>query len=209
MQGVLWTLGHDEALPTKLDASWGLCADEFEASGGFPPALYVRAARRLLGDRVFTQNSPAEQRAAGGIGTQSIGIGCYNFDSHTAQRVACPSKAACLGGAPPGVAPGQAYAWMEGDVEIAPGKYQVPLYAVLPKRDELANLLVVSAPSASHIGMSTLRMEPQFMIIGHSVGVAAAQAAAAAKAGGADVHTLDLGKLHEALLADGQIVEPE
>lgn len=47
------------------------------------------------------------------------------------------------------------------------------------------------------------------MIIGHSVGVAAAQAAAAAKAGGADVHTLDLGALHEALLADGQILEPE
>ena len=56
-------------------------------------------------------------------------------------------------------------------------------------------------------GMSTLRMEPQFMIVGHSVGVASAQAARAAAPGvGADVHQLDLDALHAALLADGQIL---
>ena len=45
--------------------------------------------------------------------------------------------------------------------------YEIPWWVMLPKQAETANLLVVAAPSASHIGMSTLRMEPQFMIIGH------------------------------------------
>ena len=39
---------------------------------------------------------------------------------------------------------------------------------MLTKKEELSNMLVVATPSASHIGMSTLRMEPQFMIVGHS-----------------------------------------
>ena len=87
VEGLLWTLAHDAAIP-NLDPSWGLCSDAFEKTGGWPPALYVRAARRLLGDETFTQNTPDEQRAAGGdIGAKSVGVGCYNFDSHTAQPV--------------------------------------------------------------------------------------------------------------------------
>ena len=218
-EGLLYTLATDPELPTRLDPRWGYCADEFNATGGFPPALYVRAARRLRGDRVFTQNTPREQQmqmqmqqeeeeeaaeAGGGdgIGALSIGIGCYNFDSHTAERVACPSKAACFGAAPPDAPPGSAYAWNEGDVETAPPTYQIPFWVAVPKAAELSNLLTVSTPSASHVGMSTLRMEPQFMVIGHSIGVAAAQAAA----DGADVQALDMQKLHAALLEDGQIL---
>ena len=44
---------------------------------------------------------------------------------------------------------------------------------MLPKMSESKNLLVVATPSASHIGMATLRMEPQFMMIGHASGTAA------------------------------------
>ena len=46
-------------------------------------------------------------------------------------------------------------------MQIAPGVYQIPRWVMQPKREQVANLLVVAAPSASHIGMSTLRMEPQ------------------------------------------------
>ena len=53
---------------------------------------------------------------------------------------------------------------MEGDVETGPGIYDIPMWALLPNRSEAGNLLVVASPSASHIGMSTLRMEPQFMV---------------------------------------------
>ena len=59
---------------------------------------------------------------------------------------------------------------------------------MMPKAAELSNLLAVAAPSASHIGMSTLRMEPQFMMVGHAAGTVAgivhrAGRAAAGRAG--------------------------
>lgn len=78
---------------------------------------------------------------------------------------------------------------------------------MLPRKAQVLNLLVVAAPSASHIGMSTLRMEPQFMIIGHAAGVIASLAAAAAASGGgaADVHAVPNATVHSVLLADGQI----
>ena len=87
----------------------------------------------------------------------------YNFDSHTAERVACPNATVC-GRGPKGAGPSTRYAWMEGDVETGPGIYDIPMWALLPNRSEAGNLLVVASPSASHIGMSTLRMEPQFMV---------------------------------------------
>ena len=60
--------------------------------------------------------------------------------------------------------------------KINPGLYQIPRWVMYPKEDQATNLLVVSALSASHIGLSTLRMEPQFMIIGEAAGINAALA---------------------------------
>jgi len=206
-QGILWTMANDPQIPASVRnamAQWGLCKDEFAdntLSPHWPPSLYVRAARRLQGDMVFTQNTPKKQRA-GGIGNLSIGLGGYNFDSHNAQRLACHNASACYGTGPTGRMAGTPFAWNEGNVEIDPGVYQIPMWVTLPRKAEASNLLVVAAPSASHIGMSTLRMEPQFMIIGHAAG---AIAALAINTSGAhtSVHDIDPSVLRSVLIRGG------
>jgi hypothetical protein len=75
----------------------------------------------MIGDRVFTQNTPAESK--GCFGDLSIGVGAYTFDSHPAQRFACRGTAdpRCAGAKPPWVPSGQAenrsFAWSEGNVQ--------------------------------------------------------------------------------------------
>ena len=87
-------------------------------------------------------------------------MGSYNSDSHNIQRVATPDGAV----------------ENEGDMQVAVQPYQIPYRILLPKRGEATNLLVPVCFSASHVTYSTLRMEPQYMIIGQAAGVAAKMA---------------------------------
>ena len=83
-----------------------------------------------------------------------------------------------------------------------PRKYQLPLSLVLPKKSEVANLLVPVCSSASHVAYATVRMEPQFMIVGHSCGVLAALACK----GNVTVHQVESEELHKVLVEDGQVL---
>jgi hypothetical protein len=93
----------------------------------------------------------------------SIGLFSYNIDTHNAQRF------------------GQGeYVRNEGDVEMfgSLGRGQMPYRSVIPRAAEATNLIVPVAMSATHLGYGTIRLEPQFMILGQSTGIAAAQAIA-------------------------------
>jgi hypothetical protein len=84
-------------------------------------------------------------------------MGSYNSDSHNVQRH---------------VAEG-GIVLNEGDVQVPVQPYQIPYRVLLPKKAEAENLLVPVCFSASHIAYSSLRMEPQYMILGHAAGAAA------------------------------------
>ena len=154
---------------------------------------------------VFTQNTPAEQAATGGLSPDQapVGLGSYNFDSHTAQRVACSATTCPNSKPPPGTKAEAMWAWNEGDVEIPPAPYQIPLGIMLPRAAEARNLIVAGCVSASHVGLSTLRMEPQLMLMGAAAGELAALASWAQ----GDVHAVDVSMLQARLERAGQRVQ--
>jgi len=167
---------------------WGLAADEFPDTGGWPHQIYVREARRMLGELVMT-----ERRLRGLDATPDpVGMGSYNMDSHHVQRYVTRDEA------------GRAVVRNEGDVQVSPGRaYPIARGALLPRRDECTNLVVPVAVSASHIAYGSIRMEPVFMILGQS----AATLAALALDLGVPVQEVPYARLRRRLLADGQVLE--
>lgn len=88
-EGFLWFMSSDASVPasvrTAFREEWGYCGDEFPPGSHpgpphFPPQLYVREARRLVGGQVLTQNVVVEKAPLGNV---SIGMGCYNFDRYS------------------------------------------------------------------------------------------------------------------------------
>lgn len=165
VQGFFYFLANDPRVPRALHAAiapWGLCKDEFVDNANWPYQLYVREARRMRGEYVMSQKDIQTELSK----PDSIGMGSYNSDSHNIQRIATPDGAA----------------ENEGDMQVAVQPYQIPYRMILPKRTEATNLLVPVAFSATHVAYSTLRMEPQYMIIGQAAGVAAKLATDGGKA---------------------------
>ena len=158
-KGYFYFLAHDPRVPPSLQAEvnrWGLAKDEFLDTDHWPHQLYVREARRMVGDFVMIQKDLQTDLRK----PDAIGMGSYNSDSHNIQRVATPDGAV----------------ENEGDMQVPVTPYQIPFRVMLPKRADAINLLVPVCFSASHVAYSSVRMEPQYMILGHAAGVAAAMA---------------------------------
>jgi hypothetical protein len=157
--GFLYFLQNDSQVPKPLHddvASLGLCRDEFTDTANWPHQLYVREARRMIGEYVMSQKDIQTELTK----PDAIGMGSYNSDSHNVQRIVNDDG----------------FVENEGDMQVPVTPYQIPYRVMLPKRAQATNLLVPVCFSATHVAYSTLRMEPQYMIIGHAAGVAAALA---------------------------------
>lgn len=184
--GFLYFLANDPQVPAELRKEmnvWGLCKDEFADTGHWPRQLYIREARRMAGDFVMTQKDlQTELRKP-----DPIGMGSYNSDSHNVQRIVTP----------------EGFARNEGDMQAPVTPYQIPYRVMLPKRGESWNLLVPVAFSASHVAYSSVRMEPQYMILGQAAGVAAKMAIESKK----PVQEIDAASLVARLRKQGAILE--
>lgn len=184
-QGHMWAMANHPRVPEPFRSEyrkWGLAADEYTDSENWTPQIYVREARRMVGEYVMTEHDCRRLRVA----PDSIGLGSYNMDSHNVQRYITT----------------EGFVQNEGNLEYSPGgPYAISYRSLTPKRHECTNLLVCcNGISSSHIAFGSIRMEPVFMILGQS---AAAAADIAIKQKGV-VQDVPYAELRKQLLAEGQ-----
>ena len=183
-KGYYYFVANDPRVPAFIReemAKWGLAADEFKDNGNWPHQIYVREARRMIGEHVMTEHDTLNKTQV----AAPVGMGSYALDSHCCQRYITADG----------------YVQNEGDIGVhTKGPYRISYGSIVPKRAECGNLLVSVCMSSSHIAFGSIRMEPVFMILGQSAATAAAHAIDEGKA----VQEIDYARLRERLLADGQ-----
>jgi len=171
-RGFLHFLAHDDAVPASIRREvqrWGLPRGEFADTGHLPHQLYVREARRMVGERVLTERD----LLAGRIPPDTVALGSYHIDVREVQRVwrwvyEHPEPIGTV--------------FTEGYLSVPVPIYGIPYAALLPRRADAANLIVPVCLSASAVAFASVRMEPQYMMLGDAAGTAAAVAAGSGRA---------------------------
>jgi hypothetical protein len=180
----MWTLAYHPRMSKHIRdevSRWGMCKDEFEREDGWQQQLYVREARRMIGEYVMTQYNCEGLEVV----NDAVGMGAYGMDSHHTQRYVDANG----------------MAKNEGNVEARVKEpYPISYRSLIPKKEECTNLLVPVCLSASHIAFGSIRMEPVFMVLGQS----AATAACLAIDKETTLQKLDYQIIEKQLLADQQ-----
>jgi hypothetical protein len=192
--GLLYFCANDASLSgtaVQTDAQqYGYCNDEFASNWFgqqyFPSTLYVREARRLVGQYVMTENDVR----AGATKSDPICRFNYPVDQHPHQRSA--------------LAVDVTRAQVEGGYNRpAPtSAYDIPWRCLLPCPGQADNLIVPWAVSCSHIAWGALRLELNGMMQGEAAGTAACLSID----GGVDPVRLPYTTLRPALLAQGALI---
>ncbi|RXG26463.1 FAD dependent oxidoreductase [Leeuwenhoekiella polynyae] len=157
--GLLWFAQNDKVLPEHFREackSWGFAKDEYQDNHGFPRQVYVREGRRLEGMHLFTAHDalPLEKGGRPPVYSTSVTASHYALDSHGVRKRE-PERV-----------------HLDGFFSHPSAPYTVPYGVMVPKL--INNLLFPVAVSGSHVGFSTLRMEPCWMALGEAAGIAAA-----------------------------------
>ena len=193
-KGLMWTLANHPRVPEKIRkevSRWGTCKDEFKDGfgDGWQKQLYVREARRMVGEYVMTEANCRGKVTA----PRPVAMGAYTMDSHHVRRYVTADG----------------YVLNEGDVEVgSDGKgrrfppYPIDYGAIVPKRAECSNLFVPVCLSASHIAFGSIRMEPVFFALGQAAGTAASIAVEK----GVAVQDVPYDALSRRLVADTQVI---
>jgi hypothetical protein len=188
----LYFLANDPDVPPSVRAElgrWGLPRAEFADTGHLPHQLYVREARRMVGEYVLTEHDLSAGRRHHDV----VALGSYHLDVREVQRTwqwvpEHPHPTAMV--------------FNEGYLSVPVPPYAIPYRAIVPRYPDCTNLLVPVCVSASHVAFSSIRMEPQYQMLGQAAGLAAAFAA---RSGGA-VQSVDVAALQDALRDAGAVL---
>lgn len=157
-EGLFYFIQNDPELPDQFiqnTREWGLAKDEYTDNGNFPRQVYVREGRRFEGLYFFTAHDalPVSIGSRPPIHQQSITASHYALDSHAVRKRE------------------EGRIHLDGFLSYPTAVYTVPFGVMVPK--SVDNLLLPVPVSGSHIGFSTLRMEPCWMAIGQAAGITA------------------------------------
>ena len=187
--GMLWLLEHDPRIPEHIRSEmseWGLPKDEFIDTENFPNHIYVREARRMIGEYVMVEKNVAKENRE--MAENPVGVGSYALDCHYVSKVIDE----------------EGMLRYEGTIFEPTTPYQISYYSLTPKKNECSNLLVPVCLSASHVAFSSIRMEPVYMVLGQSAAVAASLAIDEKSA----VQEITYDRLAAKLLELKQIIKP-
>ena len=198
-RGLLYFLAHSSVLPVSFTTDmkrYGLCVDEFANNQYWPYQLYVREGLRLADPmRLMTQHEVDGEVAV----EDGIALGSYNMDSHNGRRVA--------------VWRADESRWVtknEGDVQVKParGAYPVPYSSMVRREGGMggANLIIPVCLGATHMAVSSVRMEPVYMMLGEAAGEAAAMVVQQARSN-ITVQTVNRVELRSRLKKQGAILD--
>jgi len=185
IRGFLWTLANHPRVPKKIRkqaSQWGLCKDEFPETDHWPPMIYIREARRMVGDYVMTQHDCSGRRQP----PDPVVMGAFGMDSHVVQYFVNE----------------KGHVRRDGTIwRTPPRPYGISYRSIVPRRGECENLLVPVCLSASHVAHGSIRMEPVFMALGQ----AAATAASIGIDSSTSVQDIDITELQRRLREQGQV----
>ncbi|WP_128547545.1 FAD-dependent oxidoreductase [Larkinella soli] len=187
-EGLFYFAQNDPELPEwfrKECLEWGWAKDEYVDNGNFPRQIYVREGRRMKGKYLFKAQD-AQPVTPGGrppLHADSITASHYALDSHAVRKREA----------------GKIH--LDGFLSYPSAVYTVPFGVIVPD-SPLENLLAPVPASATHIGFSTLRMEPCWMALGQAAGTAAALCVRQ----NTSVHALDVPTLQKALIQQKAIL---
>lgn len=159
-QGIIWTLANHPRVPEEIRnqvSQYGLAKDEFVRNGGWPYEIYIREARRMVSDYVMTQHNAEGKLDV----TDPIAQASFGMDSHLVHIFINE----------------EGYVHREGVIwRVPPKPYDISYRSIVPKKGEIENLFVPVCLSATHVAHGSIRMEPQFMMLGQAAALAASLA---------------------------------
>ena len=185
--GLFWFMQNDQEVPEEVRArcrEWGMAADEYQDNANFPRQVYVREGRRIEGDYLFTAHDaiPVRVGARPPLHLDSITASHYALDSHAVRKRE------------------EGRLHLDGFFSYPSRPYMVPYGVMLPKGIE--GILAPVPVSGTHIGFSTLRMEPCWMAMGQAAGTAAALSCRTGKT----PRQVEVSLIQEQLIADGAVL---